>query len=61
MDKKKGGFLRGIVDNFRSSVSSGGVHSGSKGVDILEIDEPLRPTDFELTQVCSLLFLLSFF
>lgn len=50
MDKKKGGFLRGIVDNFRSSVSSG-VHSGSKGIDILEIDEPLKPEHFELTQV----------
>lgn len=50
MDKKKGGFLRGIVDNFRSSVSSG-VHSGSKGIDILEIDEPLKPDHFELTQV----------
>lgn len=51
MDKKKGGFLRGIVTNFRSSVSSGGVHSGSKSIDILEIDEPLRPDNFELTQV----------
>lgn len=54
MDKKKGGFLRGIVDNFRSSVSSGGVHSGSKGIEILEIDEPLKADHFELTQVCIL-------
>lgn len=57
MDKKKGGFLRGIVDNFRSSVSSG-VHTGLKsGSDILEIDEPLKPDNFELTQVCSLLYI----
>jgi len=51
MDKKKGGFFKGIVDNFRSSVGSGGVHSGSKGIEILEIDEPLKPDHFELTQV----------
>ena len=59
MDKKKGGFLRGIVDNFRSSVSSG-AHSGLKSsIDALEIDEPLRPENFELTQVCVFKFLIN--
>jgi hypothetical protein len=56
MDKKRGGFFRGIVDNFRSSVSSGGsTHSlgtaAGKGGELLEFEETLRPEHFDLTEV----------
>lgn len=58
---KRGGFLRGMLDGWRSSVGSqggspshstgSGSFSGSRGDNSVDIDERLRPTNFDLLQV----------